>query len=322
MSQQRLMFSGCAGLIAVLLACIGAAQAQNFPARPLRIFTVEAGGALDITTRSIAQVMSLSLGQSILVENRPSGSRPEDTVIKAAPDGHTLLYWANPLWLAPFLREVTYDPLRDLAPISLTARAPSVLIIPSSLSVNSVRELVTMAKSRPGQLNTASTLAGTTPHLAAVMFSSMAGSNVVNVFYKGTVQGMNDLLAGRVQLMFPSIAAAMPHIKSGKLRALAVTSVTPTDLLPGIPALAASGYPDYEAVSFHAIFAPANTPAPIVQRLNQEVVRALHQADVKEKLFRIGIDVAGSTPEQLTATMKSEMTKLGKVIRDNAIRAE
>lgn len=300
----------------------GAAQAQVFPSRPLRIFTVEAGGALDITARSIAQVMSVSMGQSILIENRPSGSRPEDTVIKAAADGHTMLYWANPLWLAPFLREVTYDPLKDLSPIALTAKAPSVLIIPSSLPANSVRELVAMAKARPGQLNTASTLAGTTPHLAAVMFSSMTGINVVNVFYKGTVQGMNDLLAGRVQLMFPSIAAAMSHIRAGKLRALAVTSVTPTDLLPGVPALAAAGYPDYEAVSFHAIFAPANTPAPIVQRLNQEVVRALHQSDVKEKLFRIGIDVAGGTPEQLTATMKSEMAKLGKVIRDNAIRAE
>lgn len=216
---------------------------------------------------------------------------------------------------------MNYDPLKDFAPISLAAKAPGILVVNPQVPARSVKELVALAKAKPGQLNLASSFAGTSPHLASVLFNTQSGIQVTMVYYKSVAQGINDLLAGRAQMMFPSIAAALPHIRSGKLRALAVTSADPSELTPDIPPLAASGYPDYESVSFHAMFAPAGTPQPIITRLNREVVHSLHQADVKERLLKLAITVIGSTPEQLTATVKSEMARMGKVIKDNGIRA-
>lgn len=309
-------------VLVLATALTGSAGAQTFPAKPIRIFTVEAGGALDITVRSMAQVMAPALGQPILIENRPSQSHPQEAVLKGTPDGHVLLYWANPLWITPFLRNVNYDPIRDFAPITLAAKAPSAVVVPASLSARTVGEFVQMAKAAPGQLNFASTTAGSTPHLAAVLFSTQAGIDVTQITYKGTIQGVNDLIAARVHIMFPSIAAVISNVRAGKLRALAVTSTEPSGLLPGVPTVAGSGYPDYEAVSSHALFAPAGTPSAVIQRIHQEAVHALQRADVKDKLFQIGVDVAGSSPEQLAATMKSEMARMGKLIRDKGIRAE
>ncbi len=309
-------------VLVLAASLIGTASAQSFPAKPMRIFTVEAGGALDITVRSMAQVMAPALGQPIVIENRPSQTHPQEAVLKGTPDGHVLLYWANPLWITPFLRNVNYDPVRDFAPITLAAKAPSAVVVPASLSARTVGEFVQMAKAAPGTLNFASTTAGSTPHLAAVLFATQAGIDLTQITYKGTVQGVNDLMAARVHIMFPSIAAVISNVRAGKLRALAVTSTEASGLLPGVPTVAASGYPDYEAVSSHALFAPAGTPTAVIQKIHQEAVHALQRADVKDKLFQIGVDVAGSSPEQLAATMKSEMARMGKLIRDKGIRAE
>ncbi len=307
-------------LAAVALG-IGPAHAQSWPSKPMRVLTVEAGGALDITLRTVTQAMTPSIGQPFVIENRPSNTRPEQVILKSAPDGYTLLYWANPMWLTPFLQDVNYDPLKDFVPISLVARAPGVLVTNAALPVKSVKELVDLAKAKPGTLNFGSTSAGTSPHLAAVLFNTLAGIDVVSIFYKGTVQGVNDVVAGRVQFMFPSVASTLPLIKSGKLRALAVTSADPSELLPGVPPVAAT-YPDYEAVSMHSMFAVANTPQTIIARISQEVAKAVRLPEVKDKLFNIGIEVVGSSPQQLAATMKSEMTKTGKLIKDKGIRAE
>lgn len=315
--QSRFWFASLAALALVM----GAAHAQTWPSKPMRVLTVEAGGALDITLRTVTQAMTPALGQSFLVENRPSNTRPEQVILKAAPDGYTLLYWANPFWLSPFLQEVNYDPLRDFTPISLVARAPGVLVANAALPVKSVKELVDLAKAKPGTLNYASTSAGSSPHLAVVLFNTLAGIDAAQIFYKGTVQGVNDVVAGRVQYMIPSVASTLSLIKAGKLRALAITSAEPSELLPGVPPVAAT-FPEYESASLHALFAPAHTPQAVVARLNQELVRALKAPEVRSKLFNIAVEPVGSTPEQLLATVKSEMAKTGKLIKDKGIRAE
>ena len=310
-------------VLAALTVVLGtaAANAQTWPNKPMRVLTVEAGGALDITLRTVTQAMSPALGQPFLVENRPSNTRPEQVILKSAPDGYTLLYWANPFWLSPFLQEVNYDPLRDFTPISLVARAPGVLVANAALPIKTVQDLVQMAKARPGSLNYAATSNGSSPHLAVVLFNTLAGIDVQQIFYKGTVQGVNDVIAGRVQYMIPSVASTLSQIKAGKLRALAITSTDASELLPGVPPVAAT-FPEYESLSLHALFAPAGTSPTIVGRLHQELVKALASPEVKARLFNIAVEPVGSTPEQLVAVVRSEMAKTGKLIKDKGIRAE
>jgi tripartite-type tricarboxylate transporter receptor subunit TctC len=191
-----------------------------------------------------------------------------------------------------------------------------------ALPVNSIKELIALAKAKPGALNYASGGVGTTPHLAAELFKAMAGVNIVHIPYKGAGPAISDLIGGQVQLMFPNAAAVGPHLKSGKLRALAVTSSQPTALVPGLPTVAASGLPGFSSVLIVGMFVPAKTPATLINRLNQEIVRVLNNPEVKEKLFNTGSDVVGSSPEQFAAAIKSEVARLGKVIKDVGIKAE
>ena len=296
----------------------GAAVAQSYPAKPVRIVTVAPGSANDIVARLIAQELRPALGQTVVVDNR--GTIAAEIVARAPADGYTLLLYGSAVWLSPFIRSNTpYDPVKDFAPITLVASSPNVLVVHPSLPVKSARELIALARSRPGDLNYAAGSLGAAPHLAAELFKSMAKLNIVRVAYKGTGGSLIGLLSGEVEMMFPTAGSVTPHIKSGKLRALAVTSLQPTALAPGLPVLAAA-LPGYESVSLNGMFAPAKTPDPIIRQLNQEIVRIMTRAEVREKLVAAGTDAMATTPEEFAATIKSEMAKWGALIRDAGIR--
>jgi tripartite-type tricarboxylate transporter receptor subunit TctC len=298
-----------------------AAVAQIISGKFIRIVTSEPGSTNDWSARLIAQDLTRSLGQQTIVENR--GSLAVEYAVKAPPDGNTLLYYGNSVWLLPLLREnAPYDPVKDLAPVALTTIAPVVLVAHPSLPVKSVRELIALAKARPGELNYAAGTIGASTHLAMEMFKSMAGVRLVRVPYKGTGPSVIALLGGEVHMMFSPLGSVSTHIKSGKLRALAIGNEQPSALAPGLPTVAESGVRGYEASSITGIFVPANTPAAIVSRLNQEIVRGLTRTGVREKFFDAGLEVIGGSPEDFAAKMKSEITKWSKVIREAGIRED
>lgn len=262
------------------------------------------------------------LGQQVVVENRNTIIASE-LAAKAPADGYTLLINSSSMWLAPFLRnDVPWDPLRDFAPVTLTVRIPGVLVVHPSLRLKSVSELVALAKSRPGQLNYSNVSAGGPNLLATVLFTSMAGINVVRVNYKGTTAALTGLLTGDTQMAFANAGSVMPYIKSGKLTALAVTTARPSPVAPGLPTIAAAGLPGYESEVLLGVFAPAGTPPNIIALLHRELARALHKPEVKDKLSIIAVEVVGGSPEQLQAAVKAEMVKWGRVIREAGIRAD
>jgi tripartite-type tricarboxylate transporter receptor subunit TctC len=226
------------------------------------------------------------------------------------------------LWLAPFLRDnVNYDPIRSFSPVILIVNTPSVLVVHPSVAANSVKELIALAKAKPGTLNYGAGGPGTAPHLMAELFKIMAGVDIVRVPYKGVGFAVTDLLAGQVQVVFVTASAVAQHIKSGRLRALGVTSAQPSALNPGLPPIAAT-LPGYEAAAMFGLFAPARTPAAIVNRLNREIAAALARPEIKEKFISAGIETSGGPPEQFAATIKSEMDRMGKVIKAAGIRAD
>jgi tripartite-type tricarboxylate transporter receptor subunit TctC len=303
----------------VLLA--GAACAQPYPAKVVRIQTTEAGGYPDSVARLIAQGLSASLGQQVIVENRAIAA--VDLVAKAPSDGYTLLFYTSVLWLAPYLRDgVTWDPLRDFAPVMLATNSPNIVVVHPSLPVKSVRDLIALAKARPGDLNYSTSSPGSGNHLAAELFRVMAGVNIVRINYKGTSSALNSLAGGEVQLGFPSAGSVMPHLRSGRMRALAVTSAQPSALAPELPTVAAAGLPGYEATAYNGLLAPAKTPPAIIARLNQEAVQVIRRAEVKERIFNGGGEVVAGTPDEFAATIRLEMAKWGKLIREAGIRGE
>ncbi len=310
-------------VVATVLAMAGAGVAcgQNYPSKVIRIITASPGSGADLVARLIGQELSNSLGQPVIVDNR-GGTIPGEIVAKAAPDGYTLMIAGTPIWIDPLLKNTNpYNMVTDFSPITLAGKSPSILVVHPSLPVKSVKDLIALAKAKPGQLNSGSGPAGGSPHLAAELFKAMAGVNIVHIPYRGITLALSSLIGGEIQLAYPTAVAAIPHMKSGRLRALAVTSIEPSALAPGLPPVAAT-LPGYEAASITAVYAPARTSPEIISRLHQEIVRALGQAAVKEKFFSAGVDVAGSSPEQLMATVKSEMARMGKVIRDAGIRGE
>ncbi len=295
------------------------AHSQEFPAKPVRILTSAAGGGNDFAARLIAQGMSGPLGQQVIVDNRTSILAAE-AVSKAAPDGYTLLLSGSSFWTTPLMQKTPYDPIADFAPITFAGNSPNILVVHPSLPVKTVKELIALAKSRPGQLNYASGSAGGTAHLGIEILKSMAGVNMVHVPYKGAGPATQSVVAGESQLLLTAASAVMQQIKAGRLRAIAVTSLQPSALVPDVPTAHATGLPGFEIVSADALFAPAKTPAAVINRLNQEAVRVLSSQSVKEKFFSVGVETVGSTPEQLTARVKADIAMYGKAIKDIGLR--
>jgi tripartite-type tricarboxylate transporter receptor subunit TctC len=309
-------------VIALVLTAASTVQAQSFPAKPIRIITSGVGGAGDVASRLVAQGIAPALGQQVIVDNRASGPIPVEVTLKSPADGYTLMLYGSTVWLGPYLRANAPDPLRDFAPISLAATAPNILVVHPSLPVKNVKEFVALAKARPGALNYGTTGIGSSPHLAAELFQAMAGVQFVRISYKGAGAALTDLIGGQIQLSFATASSVSPHLKTGRLRALGVSSARESILLPGLTTIAAAGLPGYESSSLQGVFAPAGVPAPILQKLSQEIMRYLHSSDAREKFLAVGVEVVGSTPEQFTAAMKTEMSRMGKVIRDAGIRED
>ena len=319
-----LTIRSAAGIVSATIAASGVngVCAQAYPAKPIRFVTTGIGGGVDFASRLIAQGLTDNASWQTVVDNRPTGIIAAETVSRAAPDGYTLYVGTGSLWLGPYFQKMPYDPVKDFAPISLTNQAPNLLIVHPSLPVKTVKELITLAKARPRELNYASTAIGSTNHLAAELFKHMAGVDIVRIPFKSSGTATNALLGGEVQLNFGTAGSIAPHVKSGRLRALAVTSDKPSALFPGMPTVAATGLPGYESSTMTVVFAPAATPAALTSRLNQEIVRTLQRPDVKEKFMNSGVEPVGTTPEEAAAKIKSEMQRMGKLIKDAGMRLE
>ena len=299
------------------------AVAQGYPNRVVRLVTSEAAGGSDLAARVLATGLAGSLGQSVVVENRGGGVIAGEMVVKAPPDGHTLLVYGNTLWLLPLMRSsVSYDTIRDFLPVSLLATSPAVLLVHPSVTANSVQELVALAKARPGLLNYASAALGTSNHLAAELFKAMAGVDIVRVGFKGGPSALNSLIAGETHVMFALVGAGMPQARAGRVKALAVTGANPSALAPGLPTMAASGLPGFVVAFTPGLFVRAGTPEAIIERLNREIVRLLGQAEIRDKFLSVGLEPLSSTPNEFAATIRTELAVLGKVIRDAGIRED
>lgn len=310
-------------LLAISPTSAAQSPAAQWPTKPIRLLTAGQGGGSDIAARLIAQGLSAKLGQQVIVDNRVGGVIIAGIAARAQPDGYTLLLYSGTLWFLPLMQEKpAYDPIKDFSHITLVGSSPMMLVVHPSVPAKSVRELIALAKEKPGEFNFATGPVGATPHLAAELFKAMAGINIVHIAYRSVGLAVTDLIGGRVQLMFPNAGAALPHVQAGRLRALAVGNARPSALAPGLPTIAESGLPGYEAVGMYGMFAPAKTSAALIKRLNEETVRVLGTAEVKEKLLSTSIEVIGSSPDGLLAQMKSDMATLGKVIRAANIRVD
>ncbi len=312
---------------ALAASLVAAAALAQYPEKPIRLIVpFAAGGGNDNVARLVGKHISGSLGQPLVIDNRPGagGVLGAELAAKAAPDGYTLfLGGVGSHAVNPNLNDtLSYDPIRDFAPVALLASAPLVLVVHPSVPADSFKAFVALARARPGQLNYASNGSGSSSHLAAVMFGSMAAVDMVHVPYKGLSPALTDLLSGRVQLMFSSVVAILPHIRAGKLRGLAVTGGKRLPSMPDLPTIAESGLPGYEASSWYGVLAPAGTPREIVARLNAELVKALEQPEVRTSLLAEGAEPIGGTPEQFAAHIRAEKERLGKLIREAKIRLE
>lgn len=301
------------GLV-VMLPSMAATAADTYPSKPVRIITSEPGSSLDLAARLVAQGLTQSLGQQVIVENRHVLT--VESVVKATPDGYTLLAYGSSTWVAPMLSKLTYDAQKDLAPVNLTVIGPNVLVVHPKLAANSVKELIALAKSKPGKLNYGSSVSGGTPHLAGELFKSMAGVDIVRIPYKGVAPAVNELIGGNLDLMFPTVASGMPHAKAGRLRALGVTSAQPTTLAPDVPTVASQGLPGYEMVAPHGIFAPAKTSAALIARLNKDITTYVTQPDIKAKFLSANLEVVAGSPTQFAESIATDVKRMGKLIKD------
>ncbi len=318
----------CRAAALIALACaLPIAHAQSdYASKPIRFIAANsAGGGLDIVARSISSKLSAAFGQQVVVDNRPgaAGSIASEITAHSAPDGYTIMI-ASLGGLAVntnLYKGLNYHPLRDFAPVTWATSQSNVLVVNPSVAAKSVQELIALAKAHPGNLSYGSSGAGNAGHLAGELFKSMAKVDMVHIPYKGGAPAMVDLIAGQVQLIFSSAPTAVPQIKAGKIRALAVTTVGRSAVLPELPTVAESGLPGFEADNWYGIVTATRTPRPIIDRLNAEIVRALQAPDVKKMLFTQGLEVKTSTPQEFGAYMKSEFDKWAKVIVDAGLTA-
>lgn len=290
------------------------AYAQNYPVKPIRIVTSPAGGGNDFPARLIARALTGPLGQQIVVENRAT-ILIADIVAKSPPDGYTLLVTGSAHWIGPLLDKVTYDAFRDFAPITLLDRAPSVLVVHPSMPITSVKQLIALAKARPGEMNFSVGGPGSSGYLGALLFNHMAGVKIVSIPYKGTAPALTAVMAGEVHAMFGSAGSVAPHAASGRLRQLAVGSAGRSQLAPGMPTMEEAGLPGFRSEALHALFAPAGTPAEVIALLNREVGRYLRSPEAQAIFLKAGIEPSPGTPEEFTAIMKSEVDRIGAVLK-------
>ena len=316
------LFSSISRAGALLLAA-GLASAQNYPNKPVHVITSDAGGGSDIVSRAIGQALTPALGQQVVVENKGGGVLAGIAVKGAAPDGYTLLFYGATLWLLPLMRNgVPYDALRDFVPITMAVTTPAVLTVHPSLPVKSVKDLISLAKSHPGQLNYGSPAVGTSTHLAAELLKSMAGVDMTHIPFKGAEQSVPAILSGNIMLMLVGLPSVQRHVKSGKLRIIAVADAERSPLMPEVPTIAESGFSGYKISAEIGFLAPAGTPKDVIAKLNREIVQALKIPDIAQQLSSMGIDPVGSTPEEYASTIRRETAKWGKLIRDLGIKEE
>ena len=320
----------CRVLALVLAACYSTmafAQGADYPARAVRIIVpLAAGGNVDIVARTVAEQIGKTLGQPVLVENRPGASSLVGTqfVAKAAPDGYTLLAIANTFATVPLIvPNPGYDPLKDFAGVTLTCLVPQVLVVNPALSAHSVRELIALAKSEPGKISYASSGNGSTGHMAAELFNRQAGIRMLHVPYKGNSQALIDVIGGQVAMMFDQVSTSAPQIKAGKVRAIAVTSLARSPLLPDVPTVDESGVAGYEDITFNGLVAPAGTPHEILVRLNRAVAGAVSEPGLYKRFIERGIELkASGSPEEFGAYVRAESEKKGRLAREAGIKPE
>jgi tripartite-type tricarboxylate transporter receptor subunit TctC len=298
-----------------LVAAAGAWAQEKYPVKPVRIVTAAPGSNHDWGARLTAQELTRRLGQRVLVDNR--GSIAIDYAAReAAPDGYTLLFYGATVWLQPFLNKVGWDPVADFAPITLAMSSPNVLVVHPSLPVRTVQALVALAKARPGELNYSAGGGGSTPHMAAELFKHLSQTRIQRIHYKGSGPSMIGLLSGEAQLMFAALGPITPHVRQGKVRAIAVTTPKRTPLMPELPAVAET-LPGYSAEATIGFFAPRRTPPALVSHLQREIAQALKSAD-PNVVANAGIEIVAGTPEEFAAFIKSEMERMGAVIRSGS----
>ncbi len=323
--RSRFARLAAAALCVGLAAGIACAQ-SDYPHKPIRIVVpVAAGGGTDYTARLIGQKLGEAWGQSVIVDNRPgaAGNLGVEIVAKAQPDGYTLVMPITSFPINPSLyARLPFDTVKDFAPVVLAALAPLLLVINPSVPAQSVKDLVALAKAKPGAMNYANSGSGTTAHLAGELFKRMGGVEIVNIPYKGGGPAVIDLIAGQVQIYFSTIPAALQQVKAGKLRALAVTSSKRVPELPDMPTVSESGLPGFEVVGWFGLFAPAGTPQAVIIRLNGEIKKILNAPESRERLSGHGLIPGGGTPQELGQFLQAEIAKWGQLIKETGIRAE
>jgi len=307
-----------AGALAAVLALAGPASAQDYPTRPIRLMVpFTPGGGTDLLARIVAQKMSEGLGQPIVVDNRPGANTliATEALVRAAPDGYTLLMQTNNLAANPTLYrgKISFDTVKDIAPVSLVAGNPHVLVVNPSVPATNLKEYIALAKAKPGTIIFASAGSGTVNHLSGELLKMLAGIDILHVPYKGSGSVMPDLLGGQVNSLFAAMPTVTGYIKEGKLRAIAVTTPKRFKGLPNVPTIAEQGYPGYDFSSWFGIIAPAGTPKPVIDRLQREVVKALKDPGVQERLH--DYEIFGSTPEEFGAFIRADIEKQAKLIK-------
>jgi len=324
MNPTQIARLACAALAA---AAAGAAFAQaGYPSKPVRLVVPSsAGGGTDIVARIIAPELSKRLGQQVVIDNRPGAGTMIgiEVAAKSPPDGYTLLMGLSTLAINSALyKKVPYDPVRDFAPITVAVTSASILVVHPSLPVKTLKELISFARARPGQLNYASAGIGTYPQMTYELFLSMAKLKMVHIPYKGTAPAMIDMLAGQVATMAATVLTGLPHIRTGRLRPLGITSAKRNAVVPDIPTVAEGGLPGYESVQWYAVLAPAQTPRNIIAKLHTELVQVLHSPEIKKRFAADAAETVGNTPEEFARHIRSELDKWEKVAREAGIQPE
>lgn len=316
-------------MLAALLGVnsVSAQSDSQYPSKPIRMIVPSApGSGPDIMARAIGQKLTESLGQPVVIDNRPGagGIIGSEAAAKSPPDGYTLImsnagaHAVN----ASLYAKLPYDPVRDFAPVTLVAMAPNILIVHPALPVRSVKELIVLAKAKPGELTFGSGGNGSTAHLSGEMFKTMAGINIVHVPFKGSPAAVIGVISGQIAMAFPNIPPALPHVRSGKLKALAVTTAKRSAAVPETPTVAEAGLPGYEATAWFGVLAPAATPPQIIAKLSAAIVKSLRTREMQERLAAEGTEPVGNTPEQFALTVRNDIAKWAKVVKSSGARAE